>query len=302
MDKNALMEKAQQMVESIDDLPTIPVVATQVLQLLDSPDVQIEEVADLMLSDQVMTARVMKMINSPVYKPEHEITSLKRALVYLGLRHIREVALTTSLINAFDENKGVMEINAFWEHSFGVGMVSKIIARKVGYPDLEKAYIAGIIHNLGIVFLSNFMRDEFQAVLDRIKDKPVKMIDVEIELLGTSHCEIGLCMARKWNFPEVYCEVIALHHTPAEATIDPILCAIVNLSDLFCSVRELNFGGREWVSFNLYDEEAWQILKKESPQFAEMDVERFCYELDDAIPDVKALVDSIFNSKDSTES
>lgn len=302
MDKNALMEKAQQMVESIDDLPTIPVVATQVLQLLDSPDVQIEEVADLMLSDQVMTARVMKMINSPVYKPEHEITSLKRALVYLGLRHIREVALTTSLINAFDENKGVMEINAFWEHSFGVGMVSKIIARKVGYPDLEKAYIAGIIHNLGIVFLSNFMRDEFQAVLDRIKDKPVKMIDVEIELLGTSHCEIGLCMARKWNFPEVYCEVIAHHHTPAEATIDPILCAIVNLSDLFCSVRELNFGGREWVSFNLYDEEAWQILKKESPQFAEMDVERFCYELDDAIPDVKALVDSIFNSKDSTES
>jgi HD-like signal output (HDOD) protein len=195
-----------------------------------------------------------------------------------------------------------MEINAFWEHSFGVGMVSKIIAKKVGYPDLEKAYIAGIIHNLGVVFLSNFMREEFQAVLDSIKDRPIKLVDAEIEKLGTSHCEIGLCMAQKWNFPEAYCEVIALHHTPSEATIDPVLCAIVNLSDLFCSVRELNFGGREWVSFNLFDEEAWQILKKESPQFAEMDVERFCYELDDAIPDVKALVDSIFNSKDTTES
>ncbi|MDA8429027.1 MAG: HDOD domain-containing protein [Geobacteraceae bacterium] len=301
MDKNAMLEKARQLVDKIDDLPTIPVVATQVLQLLDQPDVQIEEVADLMLSDQVMTARVMKMINSPVYKPEHEITSLKRALVFLGLRHIREVALTTSFINAFDENKGAMEIGAFWEHSFGVGMVSKIIAKKVGYPDLEKAYIAGIIHNLGEVFLSNFMRDEFQAVLDSIKDKPVKLVDAEIEQLGTSHCEIGLCMARKWNFPEVYCEVISLHHTPSEAVIDPVLCAIVNLSDLFCSVRELNFGGREWISFNLFEEEAWQILKKQSPQFAEMDVERFCYELDDAIPDVKALVDSIFNSKEQAE-
>ena len=302
MDTTVLMEKAQQLVEQIDDLPTIPVGATQVLQLLDQPDVQIEEVADLMLSDQVMTARVMKMINSPVYKPEHEITSLKRALVYLGLRHIREVALTTSLISAFDENKGAMEVSAFWEHSFGVGMVSKIIAKKVGYPDLEKAYIAGIIHNLGVVFLSNFMRDDFQKVLDRIKDKPIKMIDAEIEQFGTSHCEIGLCMARKWNFPEAYCEVIALHHTPSAATIDPVLCAIVNLSDLFCSVRELDYNGREWVSFNLYDEEAWQILKNHSPQFAEMDVERFCYELDDAVPDVKALVDSIFTSKDSTES
>jgi len=302
MDKNAMLEKARQMVEGIDDLPTIPVVATQVLQLLDQPDVQIEEIADLMLSDQVMTARVMKMINSPVYKPEHEITSLKRALVYLGLRHIREVALTTSFINAFDENKGAIEISSFWEHSFGVGMVSKIIAKKVGYPDLEKAYIAGIIHDLGEVFLSNFMRDKFQAVLESIKDKPIKLVDAETDQLGTSHCEIGLCMARKWNFPEVYCEVIALHHAPSEATIDPVLCAIVNLSDLFCSVRELNYGGREWVSFNLFEEEAWQVLKKESPQFAEMDVERFCYELDDAIPDVKALVNSIFNTKEPTES
>jgi HD-like signal output (HDOD) protein len=128
------------------------------------------------------------------------------------------------------------------------------------------------------------------------------LVDAEIEQLGTSHCEIGLCMARKWNFPEVYCEVISQHHTPAEATIDPVLCAIVNLSDLFCSVRELNFGGREWISFNLFEEEAWNILKKESPQFAQMDVERFCYELDDAIPDVKALVDSIFNTREQAVS
>lgn len=302
MDKNAMMEKAQQLVDKIDDLPTIPVVATQVLQLLDQPDVRIEEVADLMLSDQVMTARVMKMINSPVYKPEHEITSLKRALVYLGLRHIREVALTTSFINAFDENKGAMDTSAFWEHSFGVGMVSKIIAKIIGYPDLEKAYIAGIIHDIGEVVLSNFMRDEFQGVLDSIKDKPVKLVAAEIEQLGTSHCEIGLCMARKWNFPDAYCEVIAHHHTPSEASIDPVLCAIVNISDLFCSVRGLNYGGREWVSFNLFEEDAWQILKKQSPALAEMDVERFCYELDDAVPDVKALVNSIFNSKEQAES
>jgi putative nucleotidyltransferase with HDIG domain len=297
MNKNEMMEKARQLVENMDDLPTIPIVATQVLQLIEQPDVRIEDVADMMLTDQVMTARVMKMINSPVYKPEHEITSLKRALVFLGLRHIREVALTTSFINAFDEDKGAMDLSAFWEHSFGVGMVSKIIARKIGYEDLEKAYISGIIHDLGEVFLSNFMRVEFQAVLESIKSKPIKLVDAESQQLGTSHCEIGFCMAKKWNFPEAYCEVIAQHHTPGEATLDPILCAIVNLADLFCSVRELNYGGLEWVCFNLAEEEAWQILKNESPKLAELDVERFCYELDDAIPDVKDLVASIFTAK-----
>ena len=115
MDKNAMMEKARRLVENMGELPTIPIVATQVLQLIEQPDVRIEEVADLMLTDQVMTARVMKMINSPVYKPEHEISSLKRALVYLGLRHIREVALTTSFINAFDEDKGAMMFAATGE-------------------------------------------------------------------------------------------------------------------------------------------------------------------------------------------
>ncbi|MBW4053996.1 MAG: HDOD domain-containing protein [Proteobacteria bacterium] len=295
MDKNLMMERAEILVGAVDDLPTIPIVATKVLQLLDDPDVSVEDVADLMLSDQVMTARVMKLINSPVYKPNQEITSLKRALVYLGLRHVRELALTTSVINAFDGTSGALELNAFWEHSFGVGMVSKIIARKIGYQDLEKAYIAGIIHDLGEVFLSNFLRDPFLDVLEHIKTHPVKLVDAEAELLGTTHCEIGLCIARKWNFPDAYCDVIAYHHSPGEAKVDPILCAIVNLSDLFCTVRELNYGGREWISFNLSEEEAWTILKNESPALAEMDVERFCYELDDAIPDVKELVSSIFN-------
>ena len=297
MNYSERIAKAEQLVGKIDDLPTIPAVATQVLNLLDKPDVQIEEVADLMLTDQVMTARVLKMLNSPVYRPAHEISSLKLALVYLGLRHVRELALTTSFISAFEDKAGAIEIGIFWEHAFGVGMVSKIVASKVGYQDLEKAYISGIIHNLGMVFLNTYLAKDFQEVLATIKNKPISMRNAEIEHFGTSHCEIGLCMARKWNFPDAYCEVIACHHTPGEAVIDPVLCAIVNISDLFCSVRGLDYDGREWVSFNLAEEAAWQILQTASPSFVELDVERFCYELDDAIPAVKELVSSIFTAK-----
>lgn len=296
MNKNQMIERADILVGAVDDLPTIPIVATKILQMLDNPDVSVEDIADLMLSDQVMTARVMKLLNSPVYKPAQEITSLKRALVYLGLRHVRELALTTSVIDAFDDTTGALDLNAFWEHSFGVGMVSKIIAKIVGYDDLEKAYISGILHDLGEVFLSNFLHDPFEEVLEYIKAHPVKLVDAEAELLGTTHCEVGLSMAHKWNFPEAYCDVIANHHFPSEAAVDPILCAIVNLSDLFCTVRGLNYGGREWISFNLSDEDAWAILKKESPSLVNMDIERFCYELDDAIPDVKELVASMFTT------
>ena len=256
-----------------------------------------EVVTDLMLTDQVMTARILKLINSPIYRPSQEITSLKRALLYLGLRHIRELALTTSVINAFDSDDGVLGLSPFWEHAFGVGMVSRIIAKKVGYLDEETAYIAGIIHDLGEVFLSNFLQGPFEEVLKRVEGQPVNFAEAELQVLGTTHCEIGLCMARAWNFPAVYCEVISCHHSAGEAEINPLLTAIVNLADLFCSVRGLNYGGREWISFNLNEEEAWKILKHESPKLAEMDVERFCYELDDAIPGVRDLVSSVFDKR-----
>ncbi len=297
MDKQAMMETARQMVAGIDDLPTIPVVATQVLQLLDNPDVNVDKVADLMLTDQVMTARVMKMVNSPIYRPSHEITSLKRALVYLGIRHIKEIALTSSFISAFEDKGGAIDISTFWAHAFGVGMVSKIIAEKIRYPDVEKAYLAGIVHDIGEVVLSYYQPEIFAKILCDIKEHPVRLVDLEQEAFKTTHNEIGYCIAEKWNFPEAYREVILYHHTPREASSDPVLCAIVNLADLFCSVRDLYYGVDVWASFNLSEEEGWAILKEQHPNLAQFDVERFCYELDDAVPIVKELVTSIFTKE-----
>lgn len=294
MDKEIMIQKAQQLMEEIDDLPTIPVVATRVLELLDKPDVELDEVADMILTDQVLAARVIKVVNSPLYKSAHEIKSVKRALIYLGFRHIRELALTCSFIEAFQGKNGAFDVMTFWEHSFGVGVVSKIIAQRARYPDTEKAYLAGIIHDIGEVFLSYYLRKDFQQILDTMKGEPYKLIDAEERFWGTTHCEIGLLIAQKWNFPPEYCEVIVNHHSPREATLDPTLTAIVNLADFFCSVRQLDYGGSGWVSFNLAEEGAWEVLKNFAPHMRNFDVERFCYELDDRVPEVQELVKSIF--------
>lgn len=294
MDKKSMLEKAQLLIRGITNLPTIPAITTRVAGLLDNPDVELDEVADLILTDQVMTSRVIKIVNSPLFKPVHEIRSLKRALIYLGLHRIKEIALTCSIIKAFEGKEGVFDVKIFWQHSFGVGIVSRIIAQRLRYREAEKAYICGIIHDIGEVFLSNYLHSDFQKIVDLIKGTTHSFIDAENLLLSTTHCEIGLCLAKKWNFPPDYCDVIAHHHAPEDATVDPILVSIVNLADLFCSVRHLDYGGREWVSFNLTEEKSWQILKSQSPHLAEFDVERFCFELDERVPEIQELVDSIF--------
>ncbi len=295
MNNQKMMEKAQHLIGGIVNLPTIPAITTRVAGLLDNPDVELAEVAELILTDQVMATRVIKIVNSPLFKPMHEINSVKRALIYLGLHRIREIALTVSIIKAFEGGgEGAFDIRTFWRHSFGVGIVSRIIAQRIRYPEVEKAYICGIVHDIGEVFLSIYMKKEFQKVFDLIKGTSHSFYEAEALLLGTTHCEIGVCLAKKWNFPSEYAEVIACHHNPRTAAQDPLLVAIVNLADLFCSVRDLDYGGREWISFNLAEESAWQILQDFSPNLASFDVERFCFELDDRVVEIQELVESIF--------
>ena len=294
MEKSIMKEKAQALISTIVDLPTIPHVATKVIDLLDKPDVELDEVADLILTDQVLAARVIKIVNSPFYKPAHEIKSVKRALIYLGFRHIRELAFTCSFVDVFQGKDGVFDLKTFWEHSFGVGIISKIIAQRVRYPDTEKAYLVGIVHDIGEVFLSYYARNDFEKLILAKKGQAFRMVDAEEEYFGTTHCEIGACIAQKWNFPPDYCEVISYHHMPEDATLDPTLSAIVNLADLFCSVCQLDYGGQSWVSFNLAEEQAWSILKNYAPHLADFDVERFCYELEDRVAEIQDLVKSIF--------
>lgn len=294
MEQHNRLAKAELLVKGIHELPTIPEIATRVLDMFDRPDVELEELAETILVDQVMASRVIKIVNSPFFKPLHEIKSLKRALIYLGFRQIRHIALTCSIIEAFDGKAGVFDVKTFWEHSFGVGVVAKIIAQRIRYPEVEKAYIVGIVHDIGEVFLSFYMKDEFQRIVDDIKGTTRSFTEAEESLLGTTHCELGYCLARNWNFPADYCDVIANHHSPGTSTGDPVLAAIINLADLFCSVRHLDYGGREWVSFRLAEEPAWEILKTYSPNFVELDVERFCYELDERVTEVQDLVNSLF--------
>ena len=295
-DKSSRLQIAEKMIREVNNLPTIPEITTRVSHLLDNPDVELDEVAEVILTDQVMASRVIKIVNSPMFRPMHEIKSLKRALIYLGFRRIREIALTCSIIKTFEGTEGVFDIRTFWEHSFGVGIVAKIIAQRVRYPEIEKAYICGIVHDIGEVFLSSYMRKDFQKIVDLLNGSCRTFVDAEVEMLGTTHCELGLCLAKKWNFPLEYCDVIEHHHAPQDASFDPMLVAIVNLADLFCSVRNLDYDNREWISFNLAEEKSWEILQRYSPGFSSLDVERFCFELDERVEEIKELVLSIFEN------
>lgn len=291
-----MMIKARRLVKDVDDLPAIPAVVSKVVGMLDDVDANPDAIADLMLSDQVLAARVIRVVNSPLYRPNSEITSVKRALLFLGFKSVRELILTSYFVGAFKDREEPFDIKMFWMHSFNVGAISKCIAAMVGYRDIEKANLVGIIHDIGKVFLGHYFKDEYGEMLAMISGKPYTTYEAEVEVFGTSHCEIGLCLAQRWNFPPAYCDIISYHHTSELATEDPLLTAIVSLADFYSLASTPASGVAQASDPGRSEENAWNVLKQLSSKQIAADLDSFLLELGRDFEKTTREVDILFHS------
>lgn len=291
-----MMIAARKLFKDISDLPTIPIVVSKVITLLDSQESEPDEIADMILSDVVLAARVIRVVNSPLYHTNTEITSVKRALLYLGFKSVREMILTSYFIEGFKEQTQSFDMKQFWMHSFSVGAISRRIATMTGYADIEKAYLVGIIHDIGKIFLGHYLKDEYGQLLKNIAGTTYTTHEAELEYFGTTHCEVGLCLAQRWNFPPAYCDVISYHHSSEMATEDPLLTSIVSLADFFClkfatasSVAQAATPGRS-------EENAWNIMKQLSLKPLDAYMDGFFESLTSELDSIKREVHLLFST------
>ena len=291
-----MMIKARKLFKDISDLPTIPAIVSKVVSLLDNQESPPDDIADLILSDQVLAARVIRVVNSPLYRTNNPIVSVKRALLFLGFKSVREMVLTSYFVEGFKEKNQPFDMKMFWIHSFSVGAISRRIAMLVDYPDSEKAYLVGILHDIGKVFLGHYCKEEYGQMLTSINNTSHTTYEAEYEFFGTTHCEVGLCLAQRWNFPSVYCDVISHHHSSEKGTEDPLLTAMVALADFYClshvtasSVAQASIPGDS-------EENAWKILTQFSAETLGTSMEHFLSELDEEYEAISREVEVLFNT------
>ena len=230
---DASMIAAEKILKSFKVLPTVPAAASKAVQLLNEPDVDLEKVADIILADQVITARVIRIINSPLYMLLQEVDSIRKALIYLGPQKIFEIIITSCFLELTDRQNSSINLDCCWEHSFGVALISKFLAENSGQIKPEKAYVAGIVHDIGEIVLSQQRNEEFLSVLQLSASKQIDLHEAELEIFGASHSEVGALLARQWRFPEEIADVI-LHHHDAVTPEMPVLVRIVSVADRIC--------------------------------------------------------------------
>jgi putative nucleotidyltransferase with HDIG domain len=175
-------------------------------------------------------------------------------------------------------------------------MVCRKFSEKLAAADGEKAYMAGLLHDIGFMVNCLVFPKEFAVAMQRACQQEIPLHEAEHATMGFTHCETGQALAKKWQLAGDITEVIAHHHAIEQSQKAQPLVALVHLSDLVCRMRGLDYGYYERHKVDLIADPAWAILLKEHRDLEGVDLVRFTFELDEAVEEIRVLVSTVFGS------
>lgn len=222
---------------TIENLPTLPVVTRQVMALVGNPRSSMAQIAAVIAKDQAISARVVRLVNSAFYGMREHVGSIQHAIVVLGLNTVKNLMVGVSMIKTFEDKGGtsIFDRNQFWMHTFGCARTARLIAEKTRRPEPEDFFLAGLLHDIGILIQDQFFHSDFTEVLKSVAHDHIDLPDAERAVFGLSHAEVGAVLARRWQIPEGLVNAIRFHHTPdsteKDACANSDMIAVVHVAD-----------------------------------------------------------------------
>ena len=293
-----LHSQLHEQIKKLDSISTAPAILKPLLDMLRVPSdgIRIEKIVELVSYDGAIAAQCLRMANSPLYG-RRETETVRAAVMALGLERVRSLLLGLCLNRVIPEDKWVMDSNAFWRHSLGCALVTQRMAKAIEYPEPEKAYMAGLIHDLGFLVNSVLYAKGFRECVRRASEEHAPLHVVEAQILGFTHCDTGQILCEHWGLSKDFSECARCHHDVSLLPAAGPLACLVHLSDLLCRMRYLGYGYEEIMGVDLGGDAAWQTLVTTYPALAKMDLVRFTLDIDGAMDEITATVDSVFGAK-----
>jgi len=285
-------------IEGLHQIPTIPAVLAPLLRYLQQPveQLDVQKVTDMIAQDKSLAAQCLQMANSPLFGRWQKVDSLRGAVIGLGFHRLTDIAMSCGVLNMMPKDSSGIDPVVFWEHSLGCALVCRQVARKINYPDPSKAYLAGLLHDLGIIVNLWLLPKEFRNAFEAGRTQGVPLHEAEQSVLGFTHCDSGRLLAAQWDLSPDLCEVVSLHHTPQQSRDHAGLVALVELSDLLCRMSGLNHGYPENRQINLLEQTGFTVLSQQCREVKELDWARLTFELDSYMDEVHALVRAIYRT------
>jgi putative nucleotidyltransferase with HDIG domain len=239
--KDEILRRNSRLLEIIENgLPPFQHTVLELLEILNDPTADFKKAAKPIYMDATLSAQVLRMCNSPLFGRRSRVITIEQAVSLLGSDRLRSMAMTSTLVGFVGQGLPQGQINSFWKHSFFCGMLAKHLARLTGYTEVEQAYIAGLLHDIGQV-------PEWILIAEERTKHGTDLIEISLDnpsmeqsALGITHCKLGERMATNWGLMPSFVDVILNHHSPADAQHDPYLVDLVSRVEDFLLAKELS--------------------------------------------------------------
>jgi len=265
-----------------ENLPTLPTVVFHLHRVLDDERAGAADVAAIIERDPSLTARLLRAANSAAFaRPGERIGSVHSAVARLGVNQVRAVCIVLAVVKAFRSRQGGLDHEAFWVHSAAVGMTARRLWEHFGEDpaiSADDVYVAGLLHDAGLLILEQFFPREFVEVLTVRAEHGGRLWQTEEEHLGMDHGAVGGLLLGRWSLPPFLAEAVTNHHHPHQASEGlQRVCRIVQAAEVLCSefgVGLAEEGGADCSGADVLgelgaDDELIEAVQQEIPPLAE---------------------------------
>lgn len=213
------MTTVDQMIAKIYDLPTLPDVITRLSTIISSDVWSAADFEEVVEPDPSLTANLLRLANSPYFGFPRKITTVRQAVTLMGVKRVFELAAGGAFSRVIPDQIPGYDLPAkdFWQHSIAVAILSERLVGelKISMPPLM--FTAGLLHDVGKIVLGTFLEESAVDLETKLNEKSLAFIEIERELLGADHCEVGSAVAKKWNLPYEVEVATMWHHKPSES-------------------------------------------------------------------------------------
>lgn len=297
----SLNSSVRERVARIQITPAIPAVLLPLLKLFNVPAEQadMDEIVRLVSYDNAIAAQCLRVAGSPLFGLARPPQSISAAVVGLGLNRVKSIVVTCCMGQAFPVKRWALPPVVFWRHSLGCALVCRKFSERLANVDGEKAYVAGLLHDVGFLVNCIAFPDQFEAAIKRATKEQIPLDKAERATMGFTHCQTGEILGQQWGLANEIVEVVGHHHDAEYTGTARGLVAMVHLGDLLCRMRSLGYGYYERQKVDMAHDPAWRALLKEHSELEGIDLVRFTFELDEAINDIRDLVSLVFGTGQS---
>lgn len=235
----------EQVIKGVQQVPSLSAVVLEVLAGFDKEDIEIADLVQKLGQDQGLTARVLRVANSPFYGISSKVGSVGEAVVVLGFHNVRSLVAAAGIINQFPVvgGKGFDRL-AFWQHGIGSAVCAQVLAKALG-RDQALAFTAGLLHDIGRLVLDAYFHEDFKAAMAHCTAEDSTLLDAERAVLGVDHAQVGFELARRWKFPVSIQQAIRDHHQPERE--QAVLTDLVHVANVLCHALDIGNSGYEIV-------------------------------------------------------